>query len=91
MAEFVFVEGTNRARAINLDNILEANALSAEQIGDERNEPGLEITRAGGSTEIFYGVQALELWISVGLADLITDGDGKPTAISTPFGNKPII
>lgn len=80
MPNFIFPEG-DRTRAINADNILCAESVHG----------ALEIRYCGGEIEAFHGDQAREMWISLGLAEVVTDGDGNKLKLCTPFGERQVL
>lgn len=78
-----------RTRWINDAAIKKAEAI--DMIDGEGFVRSLRITYIDGEMEMWDGPSARDLWIALGLAEWITDGDGHALRLCTPFGERSVI
>jgi hypothetical protein len=82
-APFVFPHSEAREYAINIDNIEEAHAYGTPK--------ALYLRFVSGQSTVYWGETAMELWISLKLAEVVSDGDGYPKELVTPFGKRAVL
>lgn len=82
--------GEDREHWINESAIKTASAIAWSTDG---GQPllALRLDYLDGDHEEWFAMEARELWIALGLHEVVSDGDGNAKMLKTPFGERKVI